>query len=136
MPGHRMINRIPEANPAMAEVLALIDDLFFHAKVQETARHAGVSLRICATADALLAEIAKEPPKLIVVDLNARSNPVGMIEQLQADGVRVPVTAFLSHVQTELAARARAAGCAEVMPRSLFTRDLATILSRAKSQPS
>jgi DNA-binding NarL/FixJ family response regulator len=120
----------------MAEVLALIDDLFFHAKVQETARQLGVGLRICTTPEALLAEIAKEAPKLVLVDLNARSNSVGMIEQLQANDSAIPVTAFLSHVQTELAARARAAGCREVMPRSQFTRDLATILSRAKSQPS
>jgi CheY-like chemotaxis protein len=120
----------------MAEVLALIDDLFFHAKVQETARQLGVGLRICTTQEALLAEIAKEAPKLVLVDLNARSNPVGAIERLHANGQAIPVTAFLSHVQTELAARARAAGCSEVMPRSQFTRDLATILSRAKSQPS
>jgi CheY-like chemotaxis protein len=119
----------------MAEVLALIDDLFFHAKVQETARHVGVTLRICATQEALLAEFARETPKLVLVDLNARSNPLGAIEQLQSNGRAIPVTAFLSHVQTELAANARAAGCSEVMPRSQFTRDLATILGRAKSQP-
>jgi CheY-like chemotaxis protein len=119
----------------MAEVLALIDDLFFHAKVQETARHVGVTLRICATQEALLAEFGKETPKLVLVDLNARSNPLGAIEQLQANGHAIPVTAFLSHVQTELAASARAAGASEVMPRSQFTRDLATILGRAKSQP-
>ena len=40
--------------------------------------------------------------------------------------------AFLSHVQTDLAAQARAAGCTEVMPRSTFTQNLATILAAAK----
>lgn len=120
----------------MSDVLALIDDLFFHAKVQETARQLGIGLRICTTQEALLAEIAKETPRLVLVDLNARSNPIGLIEALNKDGHAIPVTAFLSHVQTDLAARARAAGCNEVMPRSQFTRDLATILSRAKSEPS
>jgi CheY-like chemotaxis protein len=48
----------------------------------------------------------------------------------------IPVVAFLSHVQTELAEKARAAGCREVVPRSIFTRDLATILARVKSEPS
>jgi CheY-like chemotaxis protein len=120
----------------MPEVLALIDDIFFHAKVQETARQIGVGLRICTTQEALLAEFVKETPKLVLVDLNARSNPVGAIEQLHSNGHAIPVTAFLSHVQTELAARARAAGATDVMPRSQFTRDLATILSQAKSQTS
>jgi CheY-like chemotaxis protein len=123
-----------EAKPGMAQVLALIDDLFFHAKVQETAKQLGVQLRICTTAEALLTELEKEAPKLVVVDLNARSNPFSVIEQVQGTGRAVPLIAFLSHVQTELAERARAAGCREVMPRSQFTRDLATILSRVKSE--
>jgi hypothetical protein len=40
--------------------------------------------------------------------------------------------AFLSHVQTELAAQARAAGATEVLPRSVFTQNLARILETAK----
>jgi hypothetical protein len=42
------------------------------------------------------------------------------------------VVAFLSHVQGDLAAQAQAAGCAEVMPRSAFTQNLAAILEPAK----
>jgi hypothetical protein len=42
------------------------------------------------------------------------------------------VLAFLSHVQTDLAAQARAAGCTEVIPRSVFTQNLAAILEAAK----
>jgi CheY-like chemotaxis protein len=121
---------------AMADVVALIDDLFFQAKVIETAKHLGVELRICGTSDALLGEIEKQSPRLILVDLNARSEPVTTIERLPASAREIPLVAFLSHVQTDLAERARAAGCREVMPRSVFTRDLATILARAKSQSS
>jgi len=40
--------------------------------------------------------------------------------------------AFLSHVQTELAAQARAAGCSDVMPRSVFAQNLAAILQTVK----
>jgi DNA-binding NtrC family response regulator len=117
----------------MAQVLALIDDLFFQAKLLETAKLVGVELRACATADALDAEIVKAAPRLIVVDLNARSGPFEAIERLQAAGAGIPLVAFLSHVQADLAARARAAGCLDVMPRSKFTQNLATILARAKS---
>ncbi|HUJ30580.1 MAG TPA: hypothetical protein VLY23_04825 [Candidatus Acidoferrum sp.] len=117
----------------MAQVLALVDDLFFQAKMLETARHVGVELRTCSTVDALLGEIAKEAPRLVLVDLNARDKPIAAIERMQSGSVQVPIVAFLSHVQVELAARARAAGCNTVMARSQFTRDLATILSGAKS---
>jgi DNA-binding NarL/FixJ family response regulator len=118
----------------MAQVLALVDDLFFQAKIMETAKHAGVEVRACATADALLSEIAKQPPGLIVIDLNARSRPVEALQRIQSGAPNTPVVAFLSHVQTELAAQARAAGCRTVMPRSQFARDLATILAEAKSE--
>ena len=117
----------------MARVVALIDDIFFQAKLLETAKQVGVEVRTCATADALDAEIAKAAPKLIVVDLNARSGPFEALERLQASGAKIPLIAFLSHVQVDLAERARAAGCSDVMPRSKFTQNLATILARAKS---
>jgi AmiR/NasT family two-component response regulator len=118
----------------MAQVLALVDDLFFQAKMLETARHVGVELRTCATADALVGEIAKEAPNLVVVDLNARSGPIAAIERMQTKPRGFAIVAFLSHVQVELAEQAKAAGCSAVMPRSQFTRDLATILTQAKSQ--
>ena len=119
----------------MAEVVAFVDDLFFQAKLSGTAKQLGVELRTCTTADALAAEIGERPPKLVVVDLNARSNPLKAIENMRATAPGIPVIAFLSHVQVELAEQARAAGCEEVMPRSKFTKDLATILGRAKSEP-
>lgn len=118
----------------MADVLAYIDDIFFQAKLVETARQLRVELRPCADTHAFAAELAKGKPKLIVVDLNARANPFDAIGIAKSDARDVPVIGFLSHVQTELAEKARAAGCEEVMPRSKFTRDLATILARAKSQ--
>lgn len=117
----------------MADVVALLDDIFFQAKVAEAAKHLGVELKMCTSSDAFAAEISSGQPKLIIVDLNARSNPLDAIATGRANAPDVPLIAFLSHVQTDLAEKARAAGCAEVMPRSKFTRDLATILARAKS---
>lgn len=116
----------------MAQVVALIDDIFFQAKLLETAKQVGVDLRTCTTSDALDAEIAKSPPRLVVVDLNSHSEPFKALERLSSGAI--PSIGFLSHVQTDLAERARAAGCGEVMPRSKFTQNLATILARAKSQ--
>ena len=118
----------------MAQVLALVDDLFFQAKMLETAKHVGVELRVCATPEVLVAEAAKNVTRLAIVDLNARAKPLEAIVRMQATAPGVPVVAFLSHVQVELAEAARAAGCRDVMPRSQFTRNLATILERAKSE--
>jgi DNA-binding NarL/FixJ family response regulator len=119
----------------MARVVALMDDLFFQMKVAETAKHLGLELKVATNADALMSLLASAP-KLVIVDLNARSGPIQAIERLRAqqnDADNSPrVVGFLSHVQTELAAQARSAGCDEVMPRSAFTQNLAAILSTAK----
>jgi DNA-binding NtrC family response regulator len=118
----------------LAQVLAMVDDLFFQSKIIETARHVGVDVKICTTPDALAAEISKAAPRLVVVDLNARNQPLDAVQRMQSLAAGVPLVGFLSHVQTDLAEQARAAGCREVMPRSKFTKDLATILARAKSE--
>ena len=117
----------------MAEVVALVDDVFFQAKLLETARQAGVQLRTFMTSATFLAEAGQPDVALLVVDLNARGGAIEALEQLRSAGNQRPVIAFFSHVQTELAERARAAGCVQVMPRSKFTKDLAAILSSAKS---
>ena len=118
----------------MADIVVFVDDLFFQSKIVETARHAGVELKLCGTGDAFLAEIAKSAPALAIVDLNARATPIETIEKLRASGNQVPVIGYLSHVQTELAERAKAAGCRDVMPRSKFSMNLAEILAAAKAQ--
>jgi DNA-binding NarL/FixJ family response regulator len=115
----------------MSRVVALMDDLFFQMKVAETAKHVGVELKVATTADALLG-LLQPPPCLVIVDLNSRSQPIQAVEKLRAIQPELPVIAFLSHVQRDLAAQAQHAGCTEVMPRSVFTQRLAEILMAAK----
>ena len=82
----------------------------------------------------ILKAAAASPAALVIVDLNARQGALDALEQIcKWPGNPRRVIAFLSHVQTELAERARAAGCQDVMPRSKFTQDLAAILRGAKS---
>jgi len=118
----------------MADAIVLIDDLFFQSKLLETAKQTGTTLEIVATGDQLVKSAGLSPTALIIVDLNARRGALEAVEKLGANGAGNPrrVIAFLSHVQTDLAERARSAGCQEVMPRSKFTQNLAAILRGAK----
>jgi DNA-binding NarL/FixJ family response regulator len=115
----------------MGRVVALMDDLFFQMKLAETAKRLGVEVKVAGTADALL-PLLDSSARLVIIDLNAQSQPIQAVEQIRRAKNGLRVIGFLSHVQTELAAQARAAGCDEVMPRSKFTQDLATILGAAK----
>ena len=115
----------------MGRVAALMDDLFFQMKLAETAKQLGVEVKVATSGEALMGLMAAEL-RLVIVDLNARSQPIAAIEKLRQARKDVRVVGFLSHVQTELAAQAQAAGCDEVLPRSSFTQNLAAILSMAK----
>jgi DNA-binding NarL/FixJ family response regulator len=115
----------------MGKVVALMNDLFFQMKVLETAKYVGVDFKVAATPDAFFAAL-ESSPKLVIIDLNAAGDPIGVIQKLRAAKNEVRVVAFLSHVQRDLAAQAQAAGCSEVLPRSAFTQNLAAILSTAK----
>lgn len=115
----------------MAQVVALMDDLFFQMKVLETAKHLGLEFKVAANADVLM-NLLEQSPKLVIIDLNSRSQPIHAVEKIRAAKNDVRVVAFLSHIQRDLAAQAQAAGCTEVMPRSAFTQNLASILSSAK----
>lgn len=120
----------------MADAIALVDDLFFRAKLEQTAKLVGITLSTATTGEQLLTAAAANPSALVIVDLNARQGAMEALEKLappdQAGNPR-RLIAFLSHVQVDLEERARAAGCAEVMPRSKFTQNLAAILRSAKS---
>jgi DNA-binding NarL/FixJ family response regulator len=108
-----------------------MDDLFFQMKLAETAKLLGVEVRVATNGEAFM-ELMASDPKLVIVDLNARSQPLQAIEKLRQTNKDVRVVGFLSHVQTELAAQAQAAGCDEVLPRSGFTQNLAAILGAAR----
>ena len=112
-------------------ILALVDDLFFAAKISATAQTCGIPIEIVKTKETLMEKARGASAGLIIVDLNGRTTqPIETIEAVKSDPElrSRPILAFLSHVQTELKERAIAAGSDTVIPRSLFSQRLAEIL--------
>ncbi|HVO58552.1 MAG TPA: response regulator [Dongiaceae bacterium] len=114
----------------MPRVIAYLDDLFFQMKLAETAKHLGVEVKVASNPESLL-QLLEPRPDLVIVDLNARAEPLAAVERLRAADPGLRVVGFLSHVQTGLAEQARGAGFDEVMPRSKFSMNLPEILSAA-----
>ena len=116
-------------------VLAIVDDLFFAAKIRGTAEEIGVNVRFARNAGAMLHAARRDQPDLIIFDLNSeRANPADMARQLKADeGLSsIPLLGFFSHVQTELQRQAEEAGVDQVIPRSIFAKYLNEILLGTK----
>lgn len=121
---------IEKGNDMASSIVALVDDIFFLTKIQQTAKSLGIAV---ATGDARrgMAAVVEAQPQSIILDLNSRGFPaVDWIRALKADPVTQPIriVAFVSHVQEELIAAARDAGCDTVMARSAFTQQLPNLL--------
>ena len=114
-------------------ILAVVDDLMFTSKIRTAAKQLGVSIVFARSSDGALTEMRKERPSLVIFDLNnPRTDPLGTVATMKQDGTlaTIPTVGFVSHVETDLIARARQAGVDEVLARSTFTMQLADILRR------
>lgn len=115
------------------KILAVVDDLFFVVKIHDAAKRSGLECEFVKTAEEVLGKARREPPLLIVVDLNARLvKAVELIVSLRAEESlkRVSIIAFVSHLEADLKAKAQDAGASMVLARSAFSMNLPQILKR------
>src|SRR5215813_14468912 len=113
------------------KVIAVVDDLFFASKIRATAESLDLDLRFARSLDSLAEIIASHQPDLMLVDLHNKkvdAISVAKLVRKEAHASTVPLLAFFSHVEVELQRAALAAGYDRVIPRSVFSRDLAGIL--------
>ncbi len=130
----------PEPLPQLDEaansrIFAFVDDLFFQAKIQETARKLNVKVEFVKDEKDLnerLKQNGEEKPSLIIFDLNnANAKPLTLIPKLKTKLKRgTSIIGFLSHVQGDLKQKAHEVGCDMVLPRSAFSQNLPQLLRR------
>ena len=127
---------IPIPEDAQTKIFFFIDDLFFVAKIQETARKLGVKIEFIKNDKESLAKLTgveeADRPALIVFDLNnASAKPMTLIPKLKTKFKKsTSIVGFLSHLQGDLKAKAVEAGCDSVMPRAAFSQNLPNLLRR------
>ena len=126
------ISRREDATP---RIFAFVDDLFFLAKIQETARKINVKVEFVKTDKDLLDRVkqnGEEKPSLIIFDLNnVNAKPLTLIPKLKSKLKKgTSIVGFLSHVQGDLKQKAHEAGCDMVLPRSAFSQNLPQLLRR------
>jgi len=112
-------------------LLVLCSDLIFITKITSTAKSLHRPYGVARTLDKLTTLLATAVPHpLLIVDLNITGlDPIGAITAAKSLPNAPHILAFLSHVQTDLAEAAKAAGADRVMPRSAFSAQLPQILS-------
>lgn len=126
---------LPAREDATPRIFAFIDDLFFMAKIQETARKLNVKVEFVKSEKDLLDHMkqnGEERPSLIIFDLNnANAKPLTLIPKLKSKLKKeTSIIGFLSHVQGDLKQKAHEVGCDMVLPRSAFSQNLPQLLRR------
>jgi hypothetical protein len=127
---------VPIREDAPTRIFCFIEDLFFLAKIQETARKLGVKVEFVKGDKDSVAKLTDLPdaerPTLLVFDLNnLNAKPMTLIPKFKAKLKKATsIIGFLNHLQGELKAKAIDAGCDTVMPRSAFSQSLPNLLRR------
>lgn len=136
-PGYNPVepDPLPFREDANSRIFAFVDDLFFMAKIQETARKLNVKVEFCKTDKDLLERMKEngdEKPSLIIFDLNnTNAKPLTLIPKLKTKlKKQTSIIGFLSHVQGDLKQKAHEVGCDMVLPRSAFSQNLPQLLRR------
>jgi CheY-like chemotaxis protein len=116
-------------------IVAVLDDLFFTVKINESAKRAGMPITFVRSEEDALDQAAQKPA-LMILDLNCgRVDPLALIGKLKGDEATksLNVIGYVSHVQGELKQKAQEAGCDMVLARSAFSQNLPQILKRYMS---
>jgi hypothetical protein len=127
----------PIHHDAPTRIFCFIDDLFFQAKIQETARKLGIKVEFVKGGDKegvarITDAVEADRPRLLVFDLNnANAKPMTLIPKFKAKLKKATsIVGFLSHLQGDLKIKATEVGCDTVMPRSAFSQSLPNLLRR------
>jgi hypothetical protein len=113
--------------PLSPHVIAIVKDLFFVARIRETARLAGVPLVFARTPDELRASLAQEP-RMALVDLTGGFDYAGIFDTLDGVTSRPQVLAFTTHA---LAKQTQPwhARCDRVVTKETLTAQLPELLT-------
>jgi hypothetical protein len=108
-----------------SRVVAVVRDLFFVARIRETARLAGVPLEFARTPEELATALARRP-RFVLLDLTAGFDYARVFETVAAGG-QPPVLGFTTHA----AARQTQpwhAQCGRVVTKETLTQELPSLL--------
>ena len=117
-------------------ILVAVDDLMLASKIRQAAAGCGIELDFPRSPAEIVERARLGRPVLVMFDLNSvRFAPLSTIGALKADPAlrAIPTLAFVSHVQADLIAEARAAGVDRVLARSAFFDKLPEILDEMRA---
>ncbi len=113
-------------------ILGFVPDLFFSARIGETAKHLGYAVTFVKKTDDLLQKTRDLSPALLIIDLTPEGinleDPLIQL-RLEAETAPIPLLAFTTHAAWRQTAPLHRL-CNQVVTKEVLTRDLPTLLRK------
>jgi hypothetical protein len=109
------------------KVVAVVRDLFFVARIRETARLVGTPLTFARTPEEIVAALGEETPALAIVDLTTNGWDYDAIFEALAAAPGVPVLGFTTHALAR-ATQPLHGRCRRVVTKETLTQELPVLL--------
>ncbi len=112
----------------MADVVYLIRDMLFTSKIREVATQLGLKVQGAPDPAALVR--AAPGARLVIIDLRL-DRAMDALAALAAEPTlaAIPRVGFVDHEKVDVMDAARAAGCAQVLTKGQFAKDLPNLLA-------
>ena len=121
------------AEPTVAQqrpILALVNDLFFTLKIEDTAKAVGLPIQFARSREEFLDSFRKTRPALVIVDLTLGGVDVtAPFEQLLADAhqTAVPILGYTTHADWKRTGPLHDK-CTKVVTKDTLSRSLADLI--------
>jgi hypothetical protein len=109
------------------KVVAVVRDLFFVARIRETARLVGTPLTFARTPEEITTALSPDPPALAIVDLTTSGWDYDAIFGALAGAPAVPVLGFTTHALAR-ATQPLHSRCRRVVTKETLTQELPALL--------
>ena len=117
-------------------VLVVCKDLFFTARIGETARLTGTSVLFARSETELEARLGEGPSDLLILDLTSQGwNYPAIFGALERQDPRVPILAFTTHALAKTT-QPYHRRCDRVVTKETFTQELPLILRDGVTSPT
>ena len=118
----------------MKEVVVFVEDVYYTAKIRETARNVARDVRFIRDHQALEKRFASPAPGMIIMDLNAEAlHPMDMLRKIKEhpEWKGAKIVAYSSLSRAELMQEANELGAEVVLPKGTFAQQLTELLQTA-----
>jgi len=119
-------------------ILAVINDLFFQAKIEGAARAEEAVCLALGGEEEIDAVLLEQNPDVLFVDLGVSTlDALALIRKLKhsVSTKDIPLLAFTHHVREDLLREAKEAGADLVLPKSVFNQRLNELIRYYKKTP-